>query len=278
MSVLKSRLLVRVSGQGIFPFLQGLITQDVAVVQKQPAAAALFLNPKGRLISDCLIVNQAAEKSVLIDLPVEHVDAIANLLVRHKLRLPLVIEKIPPESIAVHVTEAQDAIPDPRGSFLANRVYAAPTRYDESDEVRYRKSRLLAGVIEGSEIGSDSAIPIFFNFDLFNCISFNKGCYTGQELITRTLRRGVVRKRLFPVTLKEGLTVSPGDAVSIGSTQVGTVLTSQDNVGVALCQIGEALNEAVQIRSAFERIDPSSITVGSHKDGTIHLPKYLSSL
>ena len=278
MSVLKSRSLVRMSGEGIFPFLQGLITQDVTVVQKQPAAAALFLNPKGRLISDCLIVNQAAEKSVLIDLPVENVDGIANLLARHKLRLPLVIEKIPWESIAVHVTDAQDAIPDPRGSFLANRVYAAPQRHDESEEIRYRNSRLLAGVIEGSEIGTASTIPIFFNFDLFNCISFNKGCYTGQELITRTLRRGVVRKRLFPVTVKEGLTVSPGDAVSIGSSQVGTVLTSQNNVGVALCQIGDALNEAVQIQSAFDRIDQSSVSVGSHEGGTIHLPRYLSSL
>ena len=67
-------------------------------------------------------------------------------------------------------------------------------------EGRYNRERLLAGIPEGPfEIPARQAIPLEYNFDLMNAIDLHKGCYLGQELVTRTLHRGVVRKRVFPL-------------------------------------------------------------------------------
>jgi folate-binding protein YgfZ len=70
----------------------------------------------------------------------------------------------------------------------------------EADERHYLLWRIENGVAEGStEIPKGEAIPLEYNFAGLNAISFEKGCYIGQELIARTHHRGVIRKRLIPL-------------------------------------------------------------------------------
>lgn len=98
---------------------------------------------------------------------------------------------------------------DPRTVWQMQRFLVKTTEYKafaESNseslirEGRYNRERILAGVPEGPfEIAAQKAIPLEYNFDLMKAIDMHKGCYLGQELITRTLHRGVVRKRLFPL-------------------------------------------------------------------------------
>ncbi|KAK4389414.1 putative transferase, mitochondrial [Sesamum angolense] len=119
----------------------------------------------------------------------------------------------------------------------------------ETDEGNFLLWRLEKGVAEGStEIPKGEAIPLEYNLAGLNAISFDKGCYIGQELIARTHHRGVVRKRLIPLRfLREGgkeveQKVAPGSEVidSTSQKKVGTVTTAIGSRGLGLLRVEEA--------------------------------------
>ncbi|KAG9159699.1 hypothetical protein Leryth_017404 [Lithospermum erythrorhizon] len=87
-----------------------------------------------------------------------------------------------------------------RGIFPSNITPPLVEADKETVEENYLLWRLEKGVAEGSlEIPKGEAIPLEYNLAGLNAISFDKGCYVGQELIARTHHRGVIRKRLVPV-------------------------------------------------------------------------------
>ncbi|KAL0312763.1 UNVERIFIED_CONTAM: putative transferase, mitochondrial [Sesamum radiatum] len=134
---------------------------------------------------------------------------------------------------------------DPRLACLAPLVEADK----ETDEGNFLLWRLEKGVAEGStEIPKGEAIPLEYNLAGLNAISFDKGCYIGQELIARTHHRGVIRKRLTPLRfLHEGgkeveQKVAPGSEVidSTSQKKVGTVTTALGSRGLGLLRLEEA--------------------------------------
>ena len=202
------------------------------------------------------------------------------MLTRHRLRLPLSIDKI--DDVAVGwtadgtaSTDGVRVFADPRTSCLPNRWIGKAVGGASGDETEYRRQRLLCGVPEGAEIPADAAIPILYNFDFFNCVSFNKGCYTGQELVTRTIRRGVVRRRVVVLQAGQATTLSVGAKVEYGGSDIGTVIAAHDSVGLALVQIGSegGLNLKSQLKEAVEQIDQTTVTIGGGA-GRIELPSY----
>ena len=274
MKTLWNRRLVAVRGEGVLDFLQGLVTQDMHKLGS--SAGAVFLNAKGRMISDALFYNQA--DGVFVDVPVEVVHSVANMLVRHKLRLPLKIDMLPVNELAVGWAK-EGGLVDPRWSGLPHRIIGKSEGEESSSECEeYKRMRLLAGIPEGpSEIPYESAIPIHYNFDLFNCISFNKGCYTGQELVTRTIRRGVVRKRVF--TIHSTGELDKGTTLRCGERDIGTVIATQGNIGLAMLQLpdvsGElmALNERGQIKEAVAKVSGPLVIDGQNVE--LVVPGYM---
>jgi folate-binding protein YgfZ len=132
----------------------------------------------------------------------------------YNLRSKTSISMVPEDSelsVAFSLNQADEPFPclakltDPRASWRMNRFLVNFKDVFENPAVsiregRYNRERILAGVPEGPfEISARQAIPLEYNFDLMNAIDLHKGCYLGQELITRTLHRGVVRKRVFPL-------------------------------------------------------------------------------
>jgi folate-binding protein YgfZ len=304
---LKNRSLIRISSSfggrdSIAKFLQGLVTQDVLTpveshaqktTRQSIALGSLSLNPKGRVISESIIVIPPSNEDVWIDLPSDNVESIASLLTRHKLRQPFTIEKA--RDLVVSIGESSVDELDfvsglvalykdprwPRG--MPNRSIvdrgAVAAMVDPDDFGWYNRQRILAGIPEGSsEITPDQIVPIFYNFDLMNCISFNKGCYTGQELVTRTLRRGIVRKRLFPFKLSEAVSsISKGQYIMYGEEKLGQVITSQSDVGIALCQLpgNPGLNERQSIIDEIQRVDMSKLKLDDGRGIDLMLPKYV---
>lgn len=243
--LLANRHILRIKGENVFKFLQGLITQDIE--SSQNVLATAFLNPKGRVMSDAIIYRSKPDE-VMLDLPADQSDKIRTLLIRHKLRLPLSIDSIPELGI-YYSTDGE--IVDPRHSSLPKRTVKAANVdqiADFSEPLEYKKLRLLAGIPEGTECLD--VVPIFYNFDLFNAISFNKGCYTGQELVTRTVRRGIVRKRLFVVSGNKSFSI--GDEVKENGESIGTVISAVDNVALALLSFSQGLNEGLQMLNAIQ--------------------------
>ncbi|XP_021281080.1 putative transferase At4g12130, mitochondrial isoform X2 [Herrania umbratica] len=136
-----------------------------------------------------------------------------------------------------------------RGIFPSGTTPPLVESDKETDEENYLLWRLEKGVAEGStEIPKGEAIPLEYNFTGLNAISFDKGCYVGQELIARTHHRGVIRKRLLPLKFLdengkevEGK-VAPGSEVinTASSKKAGTVITAFGFCGMGVLRLDEA--------------------------------------
>lgn len=103
---------------------------------------------------------------------------------------------------------------DPRSRVLGTRVYCEPDQFIDDIEFQknvasgdgeksYKMIRYLFGIAEGAE--TEDLLPLNCNYHLLNSISFNKGCYLGQELTQRTFFTGVIRKRILPFILSDKL-------------------------------------------------------------------------
>ncbi|XP_042515798.1 putative transferase At4g12130, mitochondrial [Macadamia integrifolia] len=137
-----------------------------------------------------------------------------------------------------------------RGIFPSDTIPPLVEADKETDEKNYVQWRYEKGVAEGStEIPKGEAIPLEYNFAGLNAISFDKGCYVGQELIARTHHRGVIRKRLLPLRFvnesEEGISEKvypvPGSNIVASETKkVGTVTTALGCRGLGLLKLEEA--------------------------------------
>ncbi|KAJ8764200.1 hypothetical protein K2173_005380 [Erythroxylum novogranatense] len=144
-----------------------------------------------------------------------------------------------------------------RGIFPSDKMPPLVETDIETDEKNYQLWRIEKGVAEGStEIPKGEAIPHEYNFVGLNAISFDKGCYVGQELIARTHHRGVIRKRLLPLKFlgdneKEvEQKVAPGAEVfdTASNKKVGSVTAALGCRGLGLLRFEEALKGSLAIQ------------------------------
>ncbi|KAH0456831.1 hypothetical protein IEQ34_014738 [Dendrobium chrysotoxum] len=139
-----------------------------------------------------------------------------------------------------------------RGIFPSNIIPPLVEADKEADEQHFLLWRIERGVPEGStEIPKCEAIPLEYNLEGLNAISFDKGCYVGQELVARTHHRGVIRKRLLPLIFTDdsgkelAQEVSPGSEVvdKHSKKKVGTVNTALGSRGMGLLKLEAALKQ-----------------------------------
>ncbi|XVF13289.1 hypothetical protein REPUB_Repub08aG0196100 [Reevesia pubescens] len=140
-----------------------------------------------------------------------------------------------------------------RGIFPSGTTPPLVESDKETDEENYLLWRLEKGVAEGStEIRKGEAIPLEYNFVGLNAISFDKGCYVGQELIARTHHRGVIRKRLLPLKFLDNNgkevegKVAPGSEVikTASSKKAGSVTTALGSRGMGVLRLDEAFKRS----------------------------------
>lgn len=136
-----------------------------------------------------------------------------------------------------------------RGIFKSSRIPPLIEADKETDEMNYLLCRLEQGVAEGStEIPKGEAMPLEYNLAGLNAISFDKGCYVGQELIARTHHRGVIRKRLLPLRFLDNRgneveqKVAPGSELidAESGKKAGKVTTALGCRGLGVLRLQEA--------------------------------------
>ncbi|CAI0413862.1 unnamed protein product [Linum tenue] len=136
-----------------------------------------------------------------------------------------------------------------RGIFPTNTVPPLVEADKETNEENYLLWRIENGIAEGSsEIPKGEAIPLEFNLVGLNAISFDKGCYVGQELVARTHHRGVIRKRLVPLKFVNDDGKEVEQRVSAGSQvmdagsgkKIGSVTTAIGSRGLGLLRLDDA--------------------------------------
>jgi len=204
-TTLTDRAVVRLAGEDVRGFLQGLVTSDVA--GELPVWTGL-LTPQGKCLFDFLV--WADGNDLLLDCEAEAVDDLVKRLSVYRLRRPIAIERDP--SLAVHWSLDRDqGVLDPRFAMLGRRWLEAPSEPTDA----WAAHRLSLGVCEGrAELGD--ILWLECNAVELNGVSFGKGCYVGQENTARMNWRQKVNRRLVVVETDE-----PGPRTRVHYPELG---------------------------------------------------------
>jgi len=195
-TTLNDRALIRLSGDDVQGFLQGLVTNDVA--GNLPVWAAL-LTPQGKVLFDFLVWGD--EDDLLLDCERDAADELSKRLTIYRLRRAISIVR--EEELAAHWAPLGDVgVPDPRLPALGQRWLAPRVAGEGSADADWRAHRLSLGVTEGrAELGDGTTLWLECNAAELNGVSFTKGCYVGQENTARMNWRQKVNRRLVVVPL-----------------------------------------------------------------------------
>jgi len=208
-TTLNDRAVIRLSGDDLRGFLQGLVTNDVAGAL--PVWAGL-LTAQGKALFDFIIWEDAGSDELLIDCEAEQAEALVRRLSLYRLRRAISIAR--DDALAVHWARDAEAPHDPRLSELGHRWIAPATEPADG----WQAHRLSLGVTEGvAELGSDKTLWLECNAAELGGVSFSKGCYVGQENTARMNWRQKVNRRLAVVRASE----DPGEAARIWYPELG---------------------------------------------------------
>jgi folate-binding protein YgfZ len=193
-TTLVDRALIRLSGEDVSGFLQGLVTNDVAALAPGHPLWAGLLTAQGKALFDFIL--WADGNDILVDCEREAAGDLARRLTLYRLRRPIAIAR--EEILCVHWSPAgTDGVPDPRLAALGRR-WLAPAGKAAAEG--WHAHRLSLGVTEGlAELGSDKTLWLECNAAELAGVSFAKGCYVGQENTARMNWRNKVNRRLVVV-------------------------------------------------------------------------------
>jgi folate-binding protein YgfZ len=244
-ALLEDRGVLRVAGEDAATFLQGLLTNDVEKLSVGEARYAALLTPQGKILFDFLVVGAAAETGVafLIDCPVAQAGELAKRLGFYRLRAKVAIAdesaghaviaswtddtSVAPSAVMAGTSAAVTegfAYLDPRDPRLGARAIVpndAAESLATASAAEYDAFRIRLGVPKG---GIDFAYADIFphdaNLDLLNGVDFEKGCYVGQEVVSRMRHRGGARKRIVRLKLS-GPAPERGAPIMAGEATIG---------------------------------------------------------
>lgn len=224
------RAILRVAGADRVKFLQGLVTQDMARVQRDGIAYGALLTPQGKLIADFLLV--AAPEAVLIDVAAPWAGDLATRLGMFRLRSKVVIEAVEMPVTRGLGPAPEGALPDPRDPALGWRLYGQALTQGEAPD--WDALRIAARVPEtGAELLPAESFILELGFERLNGVDFRKGCYIGQEVTARMHHKTTLRRHLTPVRLDAP--VPPGTPVVMeDGREAGVVYTQAGGQGLAL--------------------------------------------
>ncbi|MCK1338657.1 folate-binding protein YgfZ [Bradyrhizobium sp. 38] len=251
---LPDRGVVKVAGEDARNFLNGLVTTDVDKLKPGLGRFGALLTPQGKITVDFLITEAPAGHGggFLIDCPKPLADSLATKLKFYKLRAKVTVENL---SDDLGVLAAWDGKPaaqpdlafaDPRNGELGYRILIPEDLKQKLsdligaelvDAAAYEAHRIALGVPRGGlDFMYSDAFPHETNMDRLSGVDFDKGCYVGQEVVSRMQHRGTARTRSVKVLL-EDLSPELGVSVLAGDKPVGTMGSSAQGKGIALVRI-----------------------------------------
>jgi folate-binding protein YgfZ len=254
------RKIVRVSGPDARSFLQGLLTQDIERLDEGEAAYAALLSPQGKVIADMFL--HAADPPVyLLDVDASRADRAMQLLTRYKLRAQVSVAELNEHSVAWSEQRFERACADPRLPTLGWRRIVHRDEAAPLAEEAYRMHRIALGVpdlardAQPEEVFAGEAL-----LEELNGVAFDKGCFVGQENVSRMKRRATTRRKFCPVVF-EGEAIEYGAPMLAGEAEIGSIRTGADGRAIALLRLDRAIDAAATGRSLTAagreiRLDP----------------------
>lgn len=244
-AVLGSRAVLRVGGADARSWLQGLVTNDVEEIPPGEARFAALLTPQGKIIADFLVAPDG--DGLLIDCAADQAEALARRLAMYRLRANVEISRVASLAVAAGWGGPPPAaskgriFDDPRDPRLGWRAIAAHDELEKlgepASESEWDAHRIACGAPQGGrDFAWNDAFPHDANMDLLRGIDFRKGCYVGQEVVSRVQHRGPPRKRVAVVRV-EGQTPPPGADILAGDVVIGAMGSSAAGLGLAMLRL-----------------------------------------
>jgi hypothetical protein len=255
-ALLPDRGVVKVAGEDARRFLNGLASNDIAKVGPGKARFAALLTPQGKIIVDFIAAEAEAEPGdgggFFLDCPRALAGALVEKLNFYKLRAKVTVEDL---SEALGVMAVWDgaglsdfglSYADPRLPALGTRTILPPHLAAEAaadlgatltEAQAYDAHRIALGVPRGGmDFIYGDTFPHEADMDQLAGVDFDKGCYVGQEVVSRVEHRSNARSRVLPIAYEEHSPM-PGIAVTAGDKQIGQLGSTAKGRGLALLRL-----------------------------------------
>jgi tRNA-modifying protein YgfZ len=256
-ALLPERGVVKVAGENARHFLNGLATNDIGKVAPGSARFAALLTPQGKIIVDFLMVEAATEDGggFFLDCPRALAPALVEKLNFYRLRAKVTIEDLSGALGVMAVWDGQNNRPaesdyglcyaDPRLAALGSRIMLPPQLASEAagdlgatlaTPEAYDAHRIVLAIPRGGhDFSYGDTFPHEADMDQLGGIDFDKGCYIGQEVVSRVEHRAAARNRVVPITFENA--PIPGLPVTAGDKPLGMVGSSAKGRGLALLRL-----------------------------------------
>jgi folate-binding protein YgfZ len=258
-ALLPDRGVIKVIGDDARKFLHGLVTADMLDLTPGTARFCALLTPQGKIIADFFVTEapQADGGGFFLDIPRALAATLFEKLNLYKLRAKVLIEDL---SEILGVAAAWDGqstakecttklglcYADPRLPALGLRIMIAPHRGAAAaselgatlvEAEDYEAHRIALGIPRGGlDFAYGDAFPHETDMDQLGGVDFAKGCYVGQEVVSRIEHRGIARTRAVALRY-DGAPPESGAPITAGERQVGTMGSAARGRGIALIRL-----------------------------------------
>ncbi len=276
-SILPDRGVISVTGDDARTFLQGIVSNDTEKVSSDRTGFGAFLTPQGKFLFDFFMAEHDGQ--ILIETDNGRIEEFIKRLSLYKLRANVTLTNItegynvavvfgagsletlslPAEPGACITYGSGIAFTDPRLSEAGARLIVPSNDTDDilndpsfqaTDAKSYDLHRIGLGLPDSSrDLIVEKSVLLENGFDELNGVDWHKGCYMGQEVTARTKHRGLVKKRLLPVTI-EGSAPESGTPIMADDREAGEMRSSCGNEGMALIRL-DYLDEAANPKSTL---------------------------
>lgn len=239
---LDDRAVISVSGKDAEALLQSLITTDIGALAAGEARPGALLTPQGKIFFEFLISRDG--ERFRLETTSDQAEALLKRLTMYKLRSAVELSLALPAPVTVVFGDEQ-----PSGSYRDHRFEKAGTPvfrlYAETAETDATVAdldglRIAAGIaVAGRDYALQDAFPHDVLMDLNGGLSFRKGCYVGQEVVSRMQHRGSARRRVVIVAGEMALPPT-GTSISVDGRPIGALGTVRDKAGLAIVRIDKA--------------------------------------
>ncbi len=241
--VLPGRAVVKIAGPEAQGFLHNLLTADIERLQPGDAAYAALLSPQGKMLFEFFVLNDGT--GFFLDCAGSQKADLLKRLGFYRLRAKIAISEAGDMEVGVAPREPKQGLryADPRTPQIGWRMIVRESSLPAA--VGYDAARIALGLADSdADLGSGSFFPHEANLDQLGGVSLTKGCYVGQEVVSRMEHRGTARSRILPVSF-DGAAPAKGSDIKAGEKVIGTVLSSAGPDALALIRI-DRLAEAAE--------------------------------
>ncbi|NNH59676.1 folate-binding protein YgfZ [Rhizobium laguerreae] len=238
---LKDRSLLFVSGADAQSFLQNLITTDISSLGPDEARPGALLTPQGKILFDFMIWQDG--DGYMIETDAGQRDGLLKRLTMYKLRAAVTLAPSTEEGVTVcwgEDAEGSQGVRDSRFTKAGITLIRRPGKLGDGKEELYDALRISHGIVtSGSDFALQDAFPHDVLMDFNGGLSFRKGCYVGQEVVSRMQHRGTARRRVVTVSAATALPET-GTEITAAGKPVGTLGSVEGGSGLAIVRIDRA--------------------------------------